>query len=112
MRSERVWRRVARSVFFCTAAAEKALKAFLLSCGKTIHKIHDLGALLESCRAIDSSFESIRESVLPLVDYYIQTRYPDMGEFIDYTEGKANDAHSYGRSIVLFVKNHIGLSPA
>jgi len=93
--------------FSAQQSVEKALKAFLLSQGKTIHKIHDLGALLESCRAIDPSFESIRETVLPLVDYYLQTRYPDMGDFIDYTEEKANNALSYAKSIVLFVKNHI-----
>jgi len=93
--------------FSAQQAAEKALKAFLLSKGKTIHKIHDLGALLELCREIDPSFESIREAVLPLVDYYLQTRYPDMGDFIDYTEQKSNYALSYAKSIVLFVKNHI-----
>lgn len=89
--------------FSAQQAAEKALKAFLLSRGKTVHKIHDLGALLEQCRLLDGSFETVKEHVLPLVDYYLQTRYPDMGDFIDYTEEKAREALAHARTIIALV---------
>ncbi len=93
--------------FSAQQAAEKALKSFLLSRGKEIYKIHDLSALLESCRAIDSSFESLRNDVLPLVDYYLQTRYPDMGDFMDYTEEKAREALVQARNVVTFIVERI-----
>ncbi|MBU1327340.1 HEPN domain-containing protein [Patescibacteria group bacterium] len=93
--------------FSAQQAAEKALKAFLYSQGKQLHKIHDLSALLEQCRTIDTSFETIRERILPLIDYYLQTRYPDMGDFIDYTKEKAQRAHDDARMIVNFVSSRI-----
>lgn len=93
--------------FSAQQAAEKALKAYLLSKNKPSKKIHDLSALLERCIAIDSTFETIRESVLPLIDYYLQTRYPDIGDFMDYTETKAIQAMSDSSSIVEFVSAKI-----
>lgn len=94
--------------FSAQQAAEKALKGFLLSRGNAVHKIHDLSAILERCRLVDRSFETIREHVLPLVDYYLQTRYPDMGDFIDYTEEKAREALVHAQAIVLFVSVKMG----
>ena len=64
--------------FTAQQAAEKALKAYLLSRDHPARKIHDLGALVDLCVQLDASFESMREIALPLVDYYIQTRYPDI----------------------------------
>lgn len=93
--------------FSAQQAVEKALKGFLLSQGKVLRKIHDLGAILEECIKIDSSFETVREDVIPLVDYYIQTRYPDMGDLIEYTQEKAVQALENGRKIVTFVENKI-----
>lgn len=88
--------------FICQQAAEKAIKAFLLANGKIIRKIHDLSALTEECFLIDASFEEIRETVLPLVDYYLETRYPDMGDFIGYTQEKAEDAIKRAEKVMAF----------
>jgi len=41
------------------------------------------------------------------VDYYIQTRYPDMGDFIDYTEEKARDALLRANAIVSFISSKV-----
>lgn len=89
--------------FSAQQAAEKTLKAYLFFKGKPSKKIHDLGALLEQCIALDPTFETLREQVLPLVDYYLQTRYPDIGDFMDYSEQKASQAFRNATSIVEFV---------
>ena len=93
--------------FSAQQAAEKALKAYLFSKSKPSKKIHDLGALLEQCIAIDPAFKILRETILPLVDYYLQTRYPDMGDFMDYTEAKAIQALRDASSVVIFVTQKI-----
>jgi HEPN domain-containing protein len=103
---------LAQSIFYgacftAQQAAEKALKAYLLSKDQPARKIHDLGALVELCTRLDPAFESIRETALPLVDYYIQTRYPDIGDLIDYTEEKATDAYARAVQIVNFVKSKL-----
>lgn len=96
--------------FSAQQVAEKSLKAFLFAHGKSAKKIHDLGALLEICRQIDSEFESLREIVLPLTDYYLQTRYPDIGDFMDYTEEKARKALDQATSIHHFVTKRLSSS--
>lgn len=72
-------------------------------------KIHDLGALLEQCQTHDPTFETLREQVLPLVDYYLQTRHPDIGDFMDYSEIKSTQAHRDASSIVKFVSKKLSL---
>lgn len=60
--------------FTAQQSVEKALKGYLLSKGKIARKIHDVGALLEECSKFDKTFGSMREIILPLADYYIQTK--------------------------------------
>lgn len=93
--------------FTAQQAVEKALKAYLLSHGRITVKIHDITALLEQCSEIDSSFSSLREAILPLADYYVQSRYPDVAEFIEFTKEKAVEALEAARELVGFVENKI-----
>jgi HEPN domain-containing protein len=96
--------------FTAQQAVEKALKAYLLSQGKILRKIHTIDAILEECIACDASFESLHETILPLVDYYIQTRYPDASDFISYTKEKAEDAYARAKETLLFVKSKLPAS--
>lgn len=93
--------------FTAQQSAEKSLKAFLLSKDKIFRKTHDLSALLEECVNIDRSFEGLREIILPLIDYYVQTRYPDIGDFIDYNEEKAKDAIQRAAQIYNFIEEKL-----
>lgn len=93
--------------FSAQQTAEKALKAFLIANGKSVVKIHDLAALVERCAQLDPSFEALRETVIPLVDYYLQARYPDIAEFIDFTEDKAKDAHKRAEATLAFVTERL-----
>ena len=58
-------------------AAEKMLKALLLSHGVQPWKTHDLMALLEECLAREPHVEELRASCLVLNPYSIDVRYPD-----------------------------------
>ncbi len=62
---------------FCLQqAVEKFLKAFLLSKGWKLQRIHDLEALLNSALVYDPSLESFREACQRITDFYIVERYP------------------------------------
>lgn len=98
---EQVWY---GACFTAQQTAEKALKAYLIRQGKDIRKIHDLGALLEECIKLNTSFEQLRPGCLILTAYYVQSRYPDIAEFIDFTEDKAKEAYQLAKEIVEFVE--------
>lgn len=68
---------------------------------------YDVGALLEECNKLDKTFGSMRETILPLADYYIQTRYPDISEFIGYDGKKAADALERASKLLGFVQQKI-----
>src|SRR3989344_2796666 len=93
--------------FTAQQAAEKALKAYLIKQGNDIKKIHDLGALIEECIKLDTSFEELREGSIILTAYYVQSRYPDIAEFIDFTEEKAKEAYILAEKIVKFVADKL-----
>jgi|SRR3989344_1085057 len=95
--------------FTAQQAVEKALKAYLLAHGKNVRKIHDISALLEECGKFDESLLHLRETLLPLVDYYVQTRYPDAGDFIGYTKEKAEDALVRAREILDGIQERLEL---
>ena len=101
---EKIWY---GACFTAQQAAEKALKAYLIYCGKSITKIHDLGALLEMCVKIDKSFEELREASASLTGYYTPTRYPDVAEFMIFSKNKAEEALELAQEILRFVEGKI-----
>src|SRR3989338_3270525 len=101
---EKIW---SGACFTAQQAAEKSLKAYLLSCGESAKKVHDLGSLLEICRKLDSEFEQLREACATLTDYYAPTRYPDVSEFMEFSERKAQDALNFAESVVNFAEGKI-----
>ena len=93
--------------FTAQQAAEKSLKAFIISAGRIPKKIHILPALLEECLLTDSSFTALREAVKALTTHYIPTRYSDMPDFAIYTKEQAEDALQKARQVVEFVKKKL-----
>jgi HEPN domain-containing protein len=62
---------------FCLQqAVEKFLKAFLLSQGWKLRKIHDLGALLDDAVIYDGSLEEFRSVCQKISAFYFVDRYP------------------------------------
>jgi len=89
--------------FSAQQAVEKSLKAFFLAKGQVPRRIHDLVALLEDCMEVDPTFEELREACVTLTDYYVESRYPDISEFMDYTRDQAEEALKMARGAVNFV---------
>ena len=64
--------------FFLQQAVEKFLKAYLLSRGWRVRRIHDLEVLLNESVKHDESFDMFRESCQIITNLYIIDRYPVM----------------------------------
>lgn len=69
------------AAFYLQQAVEKFLKAFLLSKGWALQRIHDLEALLNVALRYDSSLERFRNSCREITMYYIVDRYPSVTDF-------------------------------
>ena len=61
--------------FHCQQAAEKALKAFIVSKGREPKKTHDLVDLQNSCNEYDD-FNSLTVDCVTLRNFGVQSRYP------------------------------------
>ena len=105
---EKVWY---GACFTAHQSVEKSLKAFLLSKNKTVIKIHDLSALGERCKEIDNTFEELIEGIISISDYYINSRYPDAGDFMTYSKSNAEEAYEVAKEVFKFVKNKL-ISPS
>ena len=57
-------------------AVEKFLKAFLLSKGWKLERIHDLDALLSAASKHDPSLDRFRQACQRITEYYRVERYP------------------------------------
>ena len=66
--------------FFLQQAVEKFLKAFLLSKGWELQRIHDLETLLNAALAYDPSLEPFRSACQKITGFYLVERYPFMIE--------------------------------
>jgi HEPN domain-containing protein len=62
--------------FFLQQAVEKFLKAFLLSKGWELERIHDLEVLLNAALAYDPSLEPSRAVCQKITGFYFVERYP------------------------------------
>jgi HEPN domain-containing protein len=87
--------------FHAQQAAEKYLKAYLVSKQAHFPKTHDLQALLNLCIEINSLFKQILEPAIKLSDYAIAPRYPDA--FDDLTISDAKNAQRDAIEIKDFV---------
>jgi HEPN domain-containing protein len=62
--------------FFLQQAVEKFLKAFLISRGWQLERIHDLEVLLNSALAFNASLEPYRLLCQKITGFYLVERYP------------------------------------
>jgi len=66
--------------FYLQQAMERFLKAFLLSRGWGLKRIHDLEALLNQALAYDASLEEFRLACQKITGFYFVERYPFIAE--------------------------------
>ena len=86
-------------------SAEKSLKSYLVFCGQTILKTHNLILLLEACAKKDQSFRSLFEDILILNPYGVYSRYPD--DRFSMTKEEVDEAITKAIKILNFVKKKI-----
>lgn len=66
--------------FYLQQAVEKFLKAFLLSKGWALERIHDLEVLLNEALIYDPSLEQFRPACQKITGFYFIERYPFIAE--------------------------------
>lgn len=76
--------------FHCQQAAEKYLKAFLVSRQVDFPKTHDIEELLDLVESVDPALGASLRDVIPLTRYAVDVRYP--GEMPEPTEAQAREA--------------------
>jgi HEPN domain-containing protein len=89
------WNAVA---FHAQQAAEKALKAYLVSRGETLDRVHDLPFLLNRCRGCGTSLIGLDADCNLLTRYAVQFRYP--ADVPDITDAEGRAASDAARRVV------------
>jgi HEPN domain-containing protein len=72
--------------FYVQQAVEKFLKAFLLSRGWPLRRIHTLAVLLDDAITYEPSFEQYRLACQKITSFYMLDRYPTVGGATGTTE--------------------------
>lgn len=90
--------------FITQQVVEKALKAYLLSQEKVPPKTHSLPRLLQDCLDFEDDFKEFKNKVEILDKYYAPTRYPDVGDFVIFSENQAQEALAIAEKVLTFVK--------
>lgn len=91
--------------FHAQQAAEKCIKGFLVFSNHTFEKSHLLRYLLELCTVVDPTFEELKEDVVFLTQFYIETRYP--GDIPDFSVTEADTAYQSALRIREFILQKI-----
>lgn len=68
------------AAFHCQQAAEKALKAFLISKGQRFRRVHNLVYLIDLCEEHEPGFGTLRSEVQRLNPFAVDERYPGARE--------------------------------
>jgi len=83
------WRRAERALedtdpeeagFWLQQALEKYLKAYLLSKGWELKRIHDLEILVNEAARLDGRFAGFQDACRKISGYYLAERYPLLSE--------------------------------
>jgi HEPN domain-containing protein len=90
--------------YHCQQAAEKTLKAYLISKDIEPPFTHDLDKLCLMCEDTDDSFSEVADDCSNLSQYAIITRYPNE---IDVTEKDTATAINESQKIINFVSGLI-----
>jgi len=94
----------AQVCFIAQQIVEKTLKAYLLSRGVPVKKVHALPLLLKDCQKHLSQFDQFIEACSLLNGYYTETRYPSFGPSGEYSKKEAKEALEFAQEIFNFVQ--------
>ncbi len=91
------------AVYHCQQAAEKAMKAFLVSEGLSIPKTHDVGKLVQLATADNAGFATLQSIADALTPFATAFRYPADDEAPMPSVQQAGEALAAARRIYDFV---------
>jgi len=91
--------------FHCQQAAEKFLKAYLITNGESYPISHDLVLILEKILPLDASAEVLRDDLALLMPYAVEIRYPD--DWFMPTAEDANEAREAVSHVMSWLQNAI-----
>ena len=94
------------AAFHCQQAAEKTLKAFLVSRSVPFDRVHSLVYLVDLCEAKEPRFSSTREAAENLSPYAVEIRYP--GDVPEISRDEARQALAAAEAVMDLV---LGLLP-
>ncbi|MBI3578715.1 MAG: HEPN domain-containing protein [Ignavibacteriales bacterium] len=92
--------------FFLQQAVEKFLKAFLLSKGWQLRRVHDLEPLLNEALSFDPSLERYRSILQKITGFYFIERYPFVVD-VGLTEDDVRQAFTAIKGLVDAIKSHL-----
>lgn len=93
------------AIYHCQQAAEKAVKAFLVHCGVTPEKTHDIRTLTLQAAAHEPRFNELIDMAAALTPYAWEFRYPDDLAETYPTREEFDEALQHARAIYDFVLN-------
>ncbi len=92
----------ATSLFHSQQAAEKALKAYLVSREEPFPKTHELPRLVSYCKQLDAGFADLEVPAAQLNPFISRYRYPGAADVPEPAEAEA--AHGMAAAVVEFVR--------
>jgi len=93
--------------FLCQQIAEKSLKGFLYFYNIRT-KTHNLTELLIACVKVEKEFSTIEKYTSKLNPYYLETRYPDVGDVEKFNKKEyAQEALEMADKVLNFVKEKL-----
>jgi HEPN domain-containing protein len=95
------------AAFCLQQSVEKFLKAFLLSKGWKLRKIHDLNVLIDDAVIYDPSIEIYRESCQKITAFYFLERYPLVTEF-GVTEDDVRSSLEQVKNLIEKIRTKVG----
>ena len=92
--------------FLSQQNAEKSLKSFLFFNKIDLIRTHNLLMLLAQCQKLNQSFTQFKKSCEVLNNYYLDTRYPDIGDMSKFDDkDTAWESIELAKQIFEFVKS-------
>ncbi|MBK9140644.1 MAG: HEPN domain-containing protein [Verrucomicrobia bacterium] len=91
------------AIYHCQQAAEKSVKAFLVHCGITPEKTHDIRKLTLEAIAREPRFNELMDMAAALTPYAWEFRYPDDLSETYPTREEFDEAPQHAQAIYDFV---------
>jgi HEPN domain-containing protein len=92
--------------FHAQQAAEKAIKATLLSRAVRFPRTHDLETLAELAKLAKLSWSFAEDEISALTPYAVETRYP--GGYAEITRQELEDAIGAAEKVIAWAKGIVG----